>query len=87
MLIILLPPDTFKIQAHAMFFDTAFNSRQTVRTNIISAFTETAVKMCMYARCLRAGKRPSGRVVISECLIFHVILVRLVCSESDGGEI
>ncbi|KAH9212849.1 hypothetical protein DL95DRAFT_391013, partial [Leptodontidium sp. 2 PMI_412] len=47
-----------------MFLDTAFNSLQTVKTNISTAFTETAVKMWMYARCLGVGKRPGWRLVV-----------------------
>ncbi|KAG4440367.1 hypothetical protein IFR05_004160 [Cadophora sp. M221] len=46
-----------------MFLDTAFNSLQTVKTNMSTAFTETAVKMWMYARCL-GGKRPGWRLVV-----------------------
>ncbi|KAH6698374.1 hypothetical protein BKA61DRAFT_622131 [Leptodontidium sp. MPI-SDFR-AT-0119] len=47
-----------------MFLDTAFNSLQTVKSNISTAFTETAVKMWMYARCLGVGKRPGWRLVV-----------------------
>ncbi|KAH7417590.1 hypothetical protein BKA64DRAFT_658308 [Cadophora sp. MPI-SDFR-AT-0126] len=46
-----------------MFLDTAFNSLPTVKTNISTAFTETAVKMWMYARCLGRGKRPSSALI------------------------
>ncbi|RDW68574.1 hypothetical protein BP5796_09231 [Coleophoma crateriformis] len=48
----------FKIQAHAMFLDTAHNSLSTVLANLASAFEETALKMWLYARSLpklRAG--------------------------------
>lgn len=56
----------FKIQSHAMFFDTSHNSLSTVKLNIYTAFVETATKMWSYARCLPTKKRPSMRLVISK---------------------
>ena len=57
-----------------MFLDTAFNSLQTVKTNISTAFTETAIKMWMYARCLGKGKRPSSGLVCREFYNFPSLL-------------
>lgn len=57
--------DTFKIQSHAMFLDTSFNSLTTVLSNVYSAFKETATKMWTYARCLPVGKRPGTKLLIS----------------------
>ncbi|KAL2072875.1 hypothetical protein VTL71DRAFT_12218 [Oculimacula yallundae] len=60
--------NTFKIQAHAMFLDTAFNSLATVKENLSSAFVETATKMWMYGRCLRSsssGKGVGNKIVIA----------------------
>jgi telomerase reverse transcriptase len=60
--------DTFKLQAHAMFLDTAFNSLNTVRENVYSAFVETATKMCAYIRCLPKSKKPGFMLMISGSL-------------------
>jgi len=60
------PIDTFKIQAHAMFLDTTFNSFPTVISNVYSAFIETATKMWTYTRCLPTKKQPGTKLVISE---------------------
>jgi hypothetical protein len=62
----------FKIQAHAMFLDTSFNSLATVLTNIYESFVETATKMWTYIKCLPAQKRPGTKLVISRSLR-HVI--------------
>lgn len=56
----------FKIQCHAMFFDTSHNSLSTVQLNIYKAFIETATKMWSYARCLPVKKQPSMTLVISK---------------------
>ncbi|RFU33620.1 hypothetical protein B7463_g2724, partial [Scytalidium lignicola] len=56
--------NAFKIQAHAMFFDTSLNSVTTVLSNIYSAFIETATKMWAYARCLPLRNQPSPKLVI-----------------------
>jgi telomerase reverse transcriptase len=48
-------PDAFKIQSHLLFYDTSHNPRRTVLANLFAAFSETAVKMWAYARCLRTA--------------------------------
>lgn len=63
-------PDSFKIQAHAMFLDTAYNSLNTVLSNVHSAFVETVSKMCVYISCLPQPKRPGSRLVISMYFFF-----------------
>jgi telomerase reverse transcriptase len=60
----------FKIQSHAMFFDTSINSLSTVLLNIYTAFMETATKMWSYARCLPVRKQPSMKLVISKHISF-----------------
>ncbi len=57
--------DAFKLQAHAMFLDTSFNSFRTVLSNIYDSFVETATKMWRYAKCLPKQKQPGARVVNS----------------------
>lgn len=49
-----------------MFFDTAHNSLRTALCNAHKTFTDTAVKVWAYTRCLPRDKRPSTRLVISE---------------------
>ncbi|KAL1844292.1 hypothetical protein VTJ49DRAFT_2349 [Mycothermus thermophilus] len=58
--------NAFKIQSHLLFYDTAHNPRRTVLANLFAAFTETAIKMWAYARCLRSagGGGPDARVLI-----------------------
>lgn len=68
----------FKIQSHAMFFDTSLNSRSTVLLNIYTAFVETATKMWSYSRCLPVKKQPTMKLVISKyhhCRIPCMILI------------
>jgi telomerase reverse transcriptase len=56
--------NAFKIQAHAMFLDTSFNSLATVFSNLYDSFTETAMKMWTYAKCFPSVKRPGASLVI-----------------------
>jgi telomerase reverse transcriptase len=60
----------FKIQSHAMFFDTSINSLSTVLLNIYTAFMETAIKMWSYARCLPVRRQPTMKLVISKYISF-----------------
>ncbi|TAQ91363.1 hypothetical protein B7494_g281 [Chlorociboria aeruginascens] len=66
--------DSFKIQAHAMFLDTSFNSLATVLSNVHSAFIESATKMWTYNRCLPSGKQPGRRLIISTSVPCSLIL-------------
>ncbi|OWP01965.1 telomerase reverse transcriptase [Marssonina coronariae] len=83
--------NTFKIQAHAMYLDTSFNSLATVRANLARAFSETAMKMYMYMRCLPGGKRPSGGLVIRTIKDLVTLAVALLqskarnCRKGNGG--
>lgn len=56
--------DTFKLQAHAMFLDTSFNSMKTVLSNVFSAFIESATKMWTYAKYLPLGKQPGTKLLL-----------------------
>lgn len=56
--------NSFKIQCHAMFLDTAFNSPTVVARNIFESFSESATKMCIYSRCLPARKQPNAKITI-----------------------
>ncbi|TFA98595.1 hypothetical protein CCMA1212_009735 [Trichoderma ghanense] len=47
-----------------MFFDTEHNSVDTVLNSLRGAFSETALKMWAYLRCLSASTRLSVNVVI-----------------------
>lgn len=55
--------NTFKIQCHAMFIDTAHNSKMVVARNIYEIFLESAQKMCAYDKCLPSGKRAGTEMV------------------------
>lgn len=56
--------NSFKIQCHAMFMDTTFNSPTVVARNIFESFVESANKMCAYNRCLPTQKQPSADITI-----------------------
>ncbi|KFY02560.1 hypothetical protein O988_02079 [Pseudogymnoascus sp. VKM F-3808] len=56
--------NSFKIQCHAMFMDTAFNSPTVVARNIFESFVESANKMCAYNRCLPTQKQPAADITI-----------------------
>lgn len=56
--------NSFKIQCHAMFMDTMFNSPTVVARNIFESFVECANKMCAYTRCLPTQKQPSADIII-----------------------
>ncbi|KAI9787925.1 MAG: hypothetical protein M1816_007325 [Peltula sp. TS41687] len=56
--------NAFKIQAHAMFLDTNFNSTITVLTNIYENFIESAMKFYRYARSLPSAKQPRAAILI-----------------------
>ncbi|CZR51337.1 related to telomerase reverse transcriptase [Phialocephala subalpina] len=74
--------NTFKIQAHAMFLDTSFNSLKTVLTNVYSAFIESATKLWTYAKCLPVGKQPRTKLVIKT--ISDLIELAFVLMKSKG---
>lgn len=54
--------NAFKLQAHAMFFDTHHNAPHTVCKNLRDALTETAAKAWAYARCLRASGKDKNKI-------------------------
>ncbi|KAM0282493.1 hypothetical protein ACHAQH_003007 [Verticillium albo-atrum] len=56
--------NAFKIQSHIMFYDTAHNSPKKVCSNLYEAFSETATKMLVYARCLGPNQQPAPQMVI-----------------------
>ncbi|OBT76587.1 hypothetical protein VF21_05363 [Pseudogymnoascus sp. 05NY08] len=56
--------NSFKIQCHAMFMDTTFNSPTVVARNIFESFVECANKMCAYTRCLPTQKLPTADITI-----------------------
>jgi hypothetical protein len=62
--LLMLTKDSFKLQSHAMYLDTSYNSTTTVLTNIYTSFLETATKMWTYARCLPVGKQPGTKLLI-----------------------
>ncbi|SLM33959.1 telomerase reverse transcriptase [Lasallia pustulata] len=56
--------NAFKIQTHAMFFDTTFNSLSTVLSTIYQNFVEAAMKFYRYAKCLCKHRRPQQSLMI-----------------------
>ncbi|MCJ1286569.1 hypothetical protein MMC26_005915 [Xylographa opegraphella] len=49
--------NAFKIQTHAMFMDTSFNSQTTVLSNIYQNLSETAMKYYRYAKAMGGRRR------------------------------
>ncbi|KAI9674434.1 MAG: hypothetical protein M1817_001772 [Caeruleum heppii] len=78
--------DSFKIQAHAMFFDTDFNSTRDVLSNIYQAFVETAMKFYSYAKCMLCAEelRPEVlRCTFDGLIDLAVVLIK--SKHKDGG--
>ncbi|RFU75293.1 telomerase reverse transcriptase [Trichoderma arundinaceum] len=55
---------SFKYQSHLMFFDTDHNTVKTVLDSLRGAFSETALKMWAYLRCLSASTRLTANLII-----------------------
>lgn len=49
-----------------MFFDTEHNSVETVISSLHGAFSETALKMWAYIRCLSTSTQLTASLIISE---------------------
>jgi hypothetical protein len=75
-------PDSFKLQSHAMYLDTTYNSLPTVLTNIYTSFLETATKTYAYARCLPSSKQPT--VALLTRTITALIEMAYVLIKSKG---
>ena len=58
---------TLKIQTHAMFLDTSFNSASTVLSSIYQNFLESAMKFYRYAKSMGRGQQPTTSVMIRKC--------------------
>lgn len=56
--------NSFKYQSHLMYFDTEHNSVDTVLGSLRGAFSETALKMWAYLRCLSTSTRLSVNLII-----------------------
>ena len=54
----------FKILSHKMFFDTAFNSIDTVLSTIYQNFLEVAMKYYRYGKCMPKDGNPSAALLI-----------------------
>ena len=78
----MLRTDSFKLQSHAMYLDTSYNSTTTVITNIYTSFLETATKMWTYAKCLPGGKQPGTNLLIKT--ITDLIEMAYVLIKSKG---
>jgi hypothetical protein len=55
-----------KIQLHGMFFDTSFNSLDTVLSNLFIAFKDAALRCFSYMKSLSAASQPSFETLKSE---------------------
>ncbi|KAH6608728.1 telomerase reverse transcriptase [Trichoderma cornu-damae] len=73
--------DSFKFQSHLMFFDTRHNSVDTVLDSLRSAFSETALKMWAYVRCLSAPTRPAASLIIGTIKRVVVIAFSILTSK------
>ncbi|XTI92600.1 hypothetical protein V2W45_810284 [Cenococcum geophilum] len=83
--------NAFKIQLHAMFLDTSFNSVPTVLANLYQSFLESAVRCFEYVRHLSALKEPSSRLLIIGNLValaFVMVQRRTLktSGEKDGSK-
>ena len=54
----------FKILTHKMFFDTTFNSIDTVLSTTYQNFLEVAMKYYRYGRCMSKDRHPSTALLI-----------------------
>ncbi|KAI9814856.1 MAG: hypothetical protein M1832_005658 [Thelocarpon impressellum] len=72
----------FKIQTHAMFLDTNFNSTATVLSNLYQIFAESAMKFYRYAKCMPPRKQPQTRLLIRT--IHDMIDLAFVLMKSKG---
>ena len=57
-----------KIQTHAMFLDTLYNSPSTVLSTIYENFVESAMKLYRYVKSMTPHKEPRESLLISEYL-------------------
>lgn len=59
-------PSGLKIQLHGMFFDTSFNSLDTVLSNLYVAFKDAALRCFYYMKSLSSSTQPSFETVKSK---------------------
>lgn len=76
--------NSFKIQSHLMFFDTAHNSISSVLASIYSAYVETAEKTWAYCRCLPSHKRPDAKLVVGAIKELVVVSYLLLAGKERG---
>lgn len=62
---------SFKIQAHAMFLDTSFNSLNTVLCNIYQNFLVTATRFYHYLKCLPSSRQPKTSLLMGTTFQRH----------------
>ena len=80
-----------KIQTHAMFLDTSFNSQSTVLANIYQNLTETAMKYYRYAKAMGGWRRLPTPLLRRECIsesgnyssISYMLLTRIEAYTAD----
>lgn len=60
--------DSFKLQAHLLYYDTQLNSSATALANIAAAFSDAAVKMWAYARSMPTAQQPRSSLIISKSI-------------------
>lgn len=57
--------NAFRLQSHAMFYDTTHNRPRVALSNLRGAFVETARKACAYVSCLPRERRPAEGLVVA----------------------
>lgn len=57
--------NAFRLQSHAMFYDTTHNRPRVALSNLRGALVETARKACAYVSCLPRGMRPAEGLVVA----------------------
>lgn len=57
--------NAFRLQSHAMFYDTTHNRPRVALSNLRGALVETARKACAYVACLPRERRPVEGLVVA----------------------
>lgn len=77
------PPSALKIQLHGMFFDTTFNSLDTVLSNLYIAFKDAALRCYYYMKSSSSSNLPSLETVKSKGS--RAITLEGICDRLTGA--
>ncbi|MCJ1391128.1 hypothetical protein MMC18_003990 [Xylographa bjoerkii] len=85
-LLIILFRSAFKIQTHAMFFDTSLNSQSSVLSTIYQNLSETAMKYYRYAKAMGGQRRLPAPLLMRQYLPKSRSLQSISCKLVDVDE-